>query len=139
MFIYIHNVECHNADVVFTVSQSTKINLHFICSALQKISSAVSGWLVTRCIKSPLKYRCDSRSKFMSWLKQSGHLGGGAGQQHCHCALSPGQYLHHNTLHCSPAREMLSNYNRLFIYFTKTDQSNSAFSSCLNIQIKLSQ
>ena len=90
-------------------SQSTKINLHFICSALQKISSAVSGWLVTRCIKSPLKYRCDSRSKFMSWLEQSGHLGGGAGQHHhCHCALSPGQYLHHNTLalHCiapSPA------------------------------------
>ena len=78
----------------------------------------------------------------MSWLKQSGHLGGGAGQHQVQGALSPGQYLHHNTLlalHCALAREMLSKYNRLFIYFTKADQSNSAFSSCLNIQIKLSQ
>ena len=73
-------------------SQSTKINLLFCLPVVsgQWISSAEraeSDWLVTRCIKSPLKYQCDSRAKFMSWLKQSGHLGGGAGQQLCHCAL----------------------------------------------------
>ena len=148
LFIYIHNVECHNADVVFTVFTVylDLFTFYIFCFPVDIKCRGVEQsdwWLVGNSMyKISVKIPVWQPGTIYELVKTKWPPGR-------RCRTTPGPPLcfvswsisppHHTALHCSLAREMLSKYNLLFIYFTKADQSNSAFSSCLNIQIKRSQ